>query len=96
MKHSQARIYAEGVLDQNKERLADELAQLLADSPDFFATLDRMVHMNAQDATRVLLRMPKAQQKVAIQWLIPCARVGLSVATFAMEDKYMDPEGNEQ
>lgn len=85
---SPERAYAEACTDQNREAFADELRRLHADDPKFLLTLTRLVHMGNRDAARVISQMPATERKHLLEWLIPAARVGLSICTFTMEDKY--------
>ena len=89
---NRSRLYAESVTDQNLSNLTDHLRDLIGHDPDFLMTLTKITHMPSTDAARVILRMPKPHQKMLLEYLIPAARVGLSLGMFAMEDKYSDPE----
>lgn len=88
MTKSKERLYAEHCLDQNMEAFADELRRLLADDKPLFITLNEALNRDNLTALDVLSRLSYEQRLHIMQYIIPAARIGLSVATFKMEDKY--------
>lgn len=87
---NKARAYAESVYEQNLAAFADELRGLLAEDRELLETLNRITNMDNTDAARRISQMPATERKFLLQWLIPAARLGMSVGMFAMEDKYSE------
>lgn len=91
MKKTEARLYAESIQEQNREKMIDSLRELMHEDIEMFKLLHQLLHLDNTDAMRRLDRLPKPARNHLMQWIIPVARLGLTDATFAMEDKYTDP-----
>jgi hypothetical protein len=84
-----ARTRAEAVTDQNLAAFAGELATLMStkEGRDFLTVLNRLVNMPNTDAADMLNRASGQHRKEMLRWIIPAARIGLSVAMFSMHDR---------
>ena len=92
MTKSKERLYAEHCQDQNLERFADHLRELLATNPQFYRLLNRLIHMDNVAALREIGQMSPILRRDLLEHLIPAARIGLALATFKMEDKYSEAD----
>lgn len=88
MAKSKERLYAESVCEQLSEELADELIKLFREDQKGFEILHDLLNQDNEAATDKLLAASASSQRWALMHIIPFARLGFNLSTFAMEDKY--------